>query len=173
MKKCIYKYLKTILIVLALVYWTIFYFTSTYTPLYQGRLSVVLNNHTCQVIKGAYITFMNYDNNVTVVEEMPTIYPFEKAVFIPSSTNIDIISKVLITYNHNTQIAINEYKKKTADTVEVAFNYNGIICKYDGYMWSGIPIISDIKLKPYFRVIDMDGTDWDGHPPLRKFILGF
>lgn len=164
MKKFIIKLIYGIVI----LFFVIFYFLSTFPPYYDARLTLEIDNRTWNSIEGAYISYENSDIKV----EIPQINPFEKIIILPQYNDVDTLkTKVYITYNNEKHLLIEEYRKQAQYSARVIYTFKGLKCIDDSY--GGIPLLRELRIKPYFRVFDLDGTDWDGHPPLRKSIIGF
>ena len=151
---------------MAVVLWIIFAVIAFYVPGYDERLVLDIRNNTFKTIENAVIS---YSDTPTTIKLEP-IKPFERIIIMPyKESERTLATSVYITYRDETKDVINNYRTKSSDNAIITFHYDGIAVKHDDYM--GNPL-NGISLRPYTKVYDLDGTDWDGTPPLIQLIKG-
>ncbi len=135
-----------------------------YTPLYDGRLTIDIRNNTFKEIKGIKIS---YSDSPTIIEVNP-IKPLERIIVLPPKESENtLMTSVYINYNGKKKEIINSYRTESMDGVIVELTRDEIKVKYDDSYFGGVS--EYISFRPYQKVYDLEGADWDGNPPLMKF----
>ena len=150
-----YPFLIIILIILCI------YFKCTAMPIYNGRLTIDINNTTFSQISNA----MLYYETANVMVMLPDIRPLERVVVLApvNISNKHMNTRVFVDYNGDKKEILGEYHTMTES------EYNGDYAQYARMKIKKKQFIvaekglldlgSYFNIKPYFRVIDMDKID--------------
>ena len=129
--------------------------------MYEGRLTIDINNTTFTTISGATLEYELIDK----VVKLPQIKPLERLIVIAPTGVSDkpLKTRVFINYNGESKEILGEYytlsgNKYNTDIMQctkIKIKHKGIVVQRNNMF----NVKSYINLKPYLRIIDMDSID--------------
>ena len=149
---------KKILIILMGLLISLLYLKGTSGPVYNGRLTIDINNTTLKTINEATLEY----ESVGKIVKLPSIKPLERLIIV-APTNISdkpLKTRVFMNCNGTKEEILGEYhildgsryNVDTAQFVQTTVKQNAIKVKEN----SLFSLRKYINLKPYIRRIDMD-----------------
>lgn len=150
-----YPFLIIILIILCV------YFKCTAMPIYNGRLSIDINNTTFSEISNA----MLYYETANVMVSLPDIRPLERVIVLApvNISNKHMNTRVFVDYNGEKKEILGEYHTMTESEYNADYaQYARMKIKKKRFIVAEKGLFdfgSYFNIKPYFRVIDMDKID--------------
>lgn len=146
MKKIIWRFL----IILGVMSAICLYCAWTYTPFYDGKVSIDIRNSTWKTISGIKLRFELTD----IILELPELRPQERIIVVPQPKNLNLpVTKLFISYNDQEKVLINEYRPNTNNGAIVTFKRGEFTIGENSY---NLSILDNLYYKPYSRVIELE-----------------